>query len=133
MWFLFAAPNEYLFMKLALEFLFVALLARSGRSKNNFLQFLIFFVDISEEFQNKEITTVVVISSSGSLLGTTFQENRQNESKTTKKKNFLVGELRGLFQKGLSLSKKYLDTFCEDQVITKWVSNRPEPKKYARN
>ena len=122
MWFLFAAPNENLFMKLALEFLFVALLARSGRSKNNFLQFLIFFVDISEEFQNKEITTVVVISSSGSLLGTTFQENRQNESKITKK-NFLVGELWGLFQKGLSLSKKYLDTFCEAQVITKWVSN----------
>ena len=99
MWFLFAAPNEYLFMKLALEFLFVALLARSGRSKNNFLQFLIFFVDISEEFQNKEITTVVVISSSGSLLGTTFQENRQNESKITKK-NFLVGELWGPISKG---------------------------------
>ena len=41
-------------MKSALEFLFVALLARSGRSKNNFLQFLVFFVDISMEFQNKE-------------------------------------------------------------------------------
>ena len=54
MWFLFAAPNKYPFMKLALEFLFVALLARSGRSKNNFLQFLVFFVDISVEFQNKE-------------------------------------------------------------------------------
>ena len=41
-------------MKLALEFLFVALLARSGRSKNNFLQFLVFLVDISVELQNKE-------------------------------------------------------------------------------
>ena len=132
MWFLFAAPNKYHFMMLALEFLFVALLARSGRSKNNFLKFLIYFVDISVEFQNKETTTVVVISSSGSLIGTTFQENRQNESKITKKK-FLVGELWGLFQKGLSLSTKYLDTFCEAQVITKWFSNRLEPKKYARN
>ena len=54
MWFLFAAPNKYLFMKLALEFLFVALLASSGRSKNNFLQFLVFFVDILVEFHNKE-------------------------------------------------------------------------------
>ena len=54
MWFLFAAPNKDLFMKLALEFLFVALLARSGRSKNNFLQFLVFFVDILVEFQNRE-------------------------------------------------------------------------------
>ena len=42
-------------MKLALEFLFVALLARSGRSKNIFLQFLVIFVNISLEFQNKEI------------------------------------------------------------------------------
>ena len=41
-------------MKLALDFLFVALLARSGRSKNNFFQFLVFFVDILVEFQNKE-------------------------------------------------------------------------------
>ena len=103
-------------MKLALEFLFVALLARWGRSKNNFLHF--YFVDISVEFQNKETTTVVVISSSGGLIGTTFQENRENESKITKK-IFLVGELWGLFQKGLSLSTKYLDTICEAQVITK--------------
>ena len=54
MWSLFAAPYKYPFMKLALEFLFVALLARSGRSKNNFLQFLVFLVDISVEMQNKE-------------------------------------------------------------------------------
>ena len=54
MWFLFAGPNKYPFMKLALEFLFAALLARWGRSKNNFLQFFVFFVDISVEFQNKE-------------------------------------------------------------------------------
>ena len=74
----------------------------------------------------------MVISSSGSLIGTTSQENRENESKTIKI-FFLVGELWGLLQKGLSLSTKYLDTFCEAQVITKWVSNRPEPKKYARN
>ena len=54
MWSLFAAPYKYPFMKLTLEFLFVALLARSGRSKNNFLQFLAFLVDISVELQNKE-------------------------------------------------------------------------------
>ena len=53
MWFLFAAPNKYPFMKLALDFLFVALLAMSGRSKKFFLQFLVFFVDILVEFQNK--------------------------------------------------------------------------------
>ena len=41
----------------------------------------------------------------------------------------MVGELWGLFQMGLSLSTKYLDTFCEAQVITKWIKNRPEPKK----
>ena len=74
----------------------------------------------------------MVISSSESLIGTTFQENRQNESKS-QKIFFLVGELWGIFQKGLSLITKYLDTFCEAQVITKWVSNRPEPKIYARN
>ena len=127
MWFLFAAPNNYPFMKLALEFLFVALLARSGRSKNNFLQFLLFFVNILVKIQNKKSYN----RRGGSLIGTTFQENRQNESKITKN-FFLVGELWGLFQKGLSLSTKYLDTFCEAQVLTKWVSNRPEPKKYAR-
>ena len=33
---------------------FFALLARSGRSKNNFLQFLVSFVDILVDFQNKE-------------------------------------------------------------------------------
>ena len=54
-------------------------------------------------------------------------------SQKSQKIFFLVGELWGLFQKGLSISTKYLDTFCEAQVITKWVSNRPEPKKYARN
>ena len=54
MWFLFAAPNKYPFVTMALEFLFFALLARSGRSKNNFLQFFVFFVDILVEFQNKE-------------------------------------------------------------------------------
>ena len=107
MWFLFAAPNKYPFMKLALEFLFVALLARSGRSKNNFLQFLIFFVDISVEFQNKETTTVVVISSSGSLIGTTVQENRQNESKITKKKFFGRGTL-GPISKGSFAKYKVL-------------------------
>ena len=41
-------------MKLALEFLFVALLARSGRSKNNFFPIFGFFVDILVEFHNKE-------------------------------------------------------------------------------
>ena len=54
-------------------------------------------------------------------------------SQKSQKKIFLVGEHWGLFQKGLSLSTKYLDTFCEAQVITKWVRNRPEPKKYAGN
>ena len=54
-------------------------------------------------------------------------------SQKSQKKFFFVGELWGLFQKGLSLSTKYLDTFCEAQVIAKWVSNRPEPKKYTRN
>ena len=112
MWFLFAAPNKYPFMKLALEFFFVALLARSGRSKNNFLPFLVFLSIFWWNSRIKKVTTVVVISSSGSVIGTTFQENRQNESKITKK-FFLVGELWGLIQKGLSLSTKYLDTFCE--------------------
>ena len=75
----------------------------------------------------------MVISSSGNLIGTTFQENRQNESDIKNKKFFWSGNFGAYFKRGLSLSTKYLDTFCEAQVITKWVNNRPEPKKYAWN
>ena len=116
------------FMKLEIEIFFVALLARSGKSKISFWQFLGFSVDFfvglhkNKNSCRKKLVGVYQAQLFLKIIGW---------SRISKKINFLVGEHWALFQKGLTLCTKYIETFRKAQVISKCVNKWARAPEYA--